>query len=249
MNLINEVAHRPWPVPSNKWVMRQTWSNLLFLHWPISSESLRPYIPPSIQIDIFGEYAWLGVILFVTEGVYPRGLSSVSLACKFPEINLRTYVIYNGKPGIYFLSLDSRNWASTMIGKSWFHLPYYYAQISFQQKGQAFHFQSTRKGKIDEPIKFSCNYAHSSEVYFTQEGTLDHWLTERYCMFSSDKGSNIYSVDLHHRPWPLQKAEAEIYTNTLFSPFHFDLSEVKPLSHFSKGIDALFWNIKKQDHK
>ncbi|AIE61245.1 YqjF family protein [Bacillus methanolicus] len=245
MNLINDITHRPWPLPSKKWIMRQTWSNLLFAHWPVPPETLRPHIPPPLQIDTFNGYAWLGIVLFVLEGIYPRGLSYVSLVPPFPEINVRTYVQCNGKPGVYFMSLDAEHWITYTIAKKLFRLPYYSAQISFQKKGQTFHCKSIRKGKTNTPIIFNGNYVPLSEVYFAKEGTLDHWLTERYCLYSTDNGANIYCGEIHHRPWPLQKAETEICTNTLFSPFHFDFTEVKPISHFSKGVDALIWNIKK----
>ncbi len=245
MNLMNDIIHRSWPLPSKKWIMRQTWSNLLFAHWPLPPETLRPHIPPPLQIDTFDRYAWLGVVLFVMDGIYPRGLPSVSIFPKFPEINVRTYVQCNGKPGVYFMSLDAEHWVTYTIAKRWFRLPYYSAQISFQKEGQTFQYQSIRKGKTNTPIIFNGKYVPLSEVYFAKKGTLDHWLTERYCLYSTDNGVNIYCGEIHHRPWPLQKAEAEICTNTLFSPFNFDLTEVKPIFHFSKGVDTLIWNIKK----
>ncbi|MFC6602234.1 YqjF family protein [Ectobacillus funiculus] len=246
MNIMNDIAHRSWPLPSKYWIMRQTWRNLLFLHWPIPLEKLRPHIPSPLQIDTFNGSAWLGVILFVLEGIYPRGISAVSLTPKFPEINVRTYVKYEGKPGIYFMSIDVENWASLKIAKRWYRLPYHSAQISFQKEGQTFHFHSTRKGNANTPISFKGKYAPVSEIYFPKKGTVDHWLTERYCLYSSNDGVNIYCGEIHHRPWPLQKAAIEIVRNTLFTAFHFDLSEVKPIAHFSTGVDSLMWNIKKE---
>lgn len=245
MDLMNDSFHRPWPFPSKKWIMRQTWSNLLFVHWPISSETLRPYIPPSLQIDTFDRHAWLGIVSFVMEGIYPRGMSSISPSPKFSEVNVRTYVQCNGKPGVYFMSLDVNDWLSYTIAKRWLRLPYHPAEISIQQEGQTFDCQSIRKGKTNPPITFKGKYAPLSEVYFPKEGTLDHWLTERYCFFSTNNRGNIYCGEIHHCPWPLQHAESEICMNTLFSPFNVDLTKTKPISHFSKGVDSLIWNIKK----
>lgn len=246
MNLLRDITHRPWPLPSKKWIMRQTWSNLLFLHWPIPAESLRPHIPAPLQIDTFNRSAWLGVVVFVMDGIYARGLPPVSLTPKFPEINVRTYVQYDGKPGVFFMSLDVDDWASFTIAKRWFHLPYHPAQLSFQTTGQTFHCESIRKGKTNDSIRFSGTYTPLSPVYLPEKETLDHWLTERYCLYSSDNGTDIYCGEIHHRPWPLQKAAADIYINTLFSPFDFDLSDIKPMAHFSKGVDTLIWNIQKR---
>lgn len=245
MNLINDIIHRPFPLPSKNWIMRQKWRNVLFLHWPIPVEKLRPHIPSSLQIDTFNGSAWLGIILFVLEGIFPFEIPSISLTPKFPEINVRTYVKYDGKPGIYFLSIDVMNWASLKIAKNWYHLPYHSSQIFFQKEEQKFHCHSIRKGNENTPISFKGKYAPVSEVYFPKEGTLDHWLIERYCLYSSNNGINIYCGDIHHRPWPLQKAKIELVKNTLFTPFHFDLFEEKPIAHFSIGVDSLIWNIKK----
>lgn len=245
MMLLNDIIHRPYPLPSKNWIMRQTWKNVLFLHWPIPLEKLRPHIPTSLQIDTYKGTAWLGIILFVLEGIYPFGLSSISLTPKFPEINVRTYVTYNGKPGIYFLSIDVDNWASLKIAKHWYHLPYHSAHISFQKEGESFHCHSVRRENRNDPLSFHCKYASVSDVYAPKEGTLDHWLTERYCFYSSNNGVSIYCGEIHHQPWPLQKAKIELVNHTLFTPFHFDLPEEKPVIHFSPGVDSLMWNIKK----
>ncbi|WP_338787239.1 DUF2071 domain-containing protein [Metabacillus sp. FJAT-53654] len=245
MNLLNDIIHRPFPLPSKKWIMRQTWSNLFFLHWPIPPEALRPHIPAPLQIDTFDHNAWLGIVAFVIEGIYPRGLSSVSLTPKFLEVNVRTYVQYDGKPGVYFMSLDVENWASRTIAKRWYRLPYYPARMSFQNEGKTIHFQSIRKSTTNAQITFSGSFRPSQEVNFANTGTLDHWLTERYCLYSFDNRGNTYCGEIHHPPWPLQKAETQIGMNTLFSPFNIDLSNVKPIAHFSKGFDSLIWNIRK----
>ncbi|MBS4174515.1 DUF2071 domain-containing protein [Bacillus sp. FJAT-49736] len=245
MTLLNDIIHRPFPLPSKRWIMRQSWRNVLFLHWPIPPEKLRPHIPSILQIDTFNGSAWLGIILFVIEGIFPFGLSSVSLTPKFPEINVRTYVTYNGKPGIYFMSIDVENWASLKIAKRWYRLPYKSAQISLRKEKQTYSFQSIRKGNENPSISFKGEFGPVSEVYYAKEGTLDHWLTERYCLYSSNNVGNIYCGEIHHRPWPLQKAEIEMVRNTLFIPFNLDFPKVKPIAHFSTGVDSLMWNIKK----
>ena len=159
-------------------------------HWPIPPEILRPYIPSSLQIDTFDGSAWLGVVVFVMKGIYPRGLSSVSLTPKFSEVNVRTYVQYDGKPGVYFMSLDVGDLASLTIAKRWYRLPYHPAHISIQKEGQTFHYESIRKGKTNTPITSKGTYTPLSDVFFPKEGTLDHWLTERYCLYSTDHRAN-----------------------------------------------------------
>ena len=117
----------------------------------------------------------------------------------------------------------------------------------FEKKDKPFIVKVFVKGRTNPPISFQAKYTPISEVYFPKEGTLDHWLTERYCLYSTNNGVNIYCGEIHHRPWPLQKVEAEISRNTLFTPFKIDLTEVQPIYHFSKGVDTFIWNIKKVD--
>lgn len=224
--------------------MRQTWKNLLFLHWPISPKQLQPFIPSPLKIDIFEEHAWIGIIVFYMDGIYPRGLSVKSLTPKFAEVNVRTYVLLDGKPGVYFLSLDVPDWASNTIAKRWYRLPYHPAKTSIYKEEQSYHCESIRKGSTIKPITLKGKYKPISGVFFPQEGTLDHWLTERYCLYSMKK-NHIYCGEIHHRPWPLQKVETEISQNTMFSTFQWNLSDAPPISHYSKGVDTLIWNIKR----
>ena len=245
MDILKTQNHQYWPLPSKYWIMRQTWKNVLFAHFPISPERLRPHIPSTLEIDTYQDSAWLGVIIFVIEGIYFRGLSPISVVFKFPEVNLRTYVQHGGKRGVFFLSLDVGNWASLAISKGWYHLPYCSAEISYRKEGDTFHCHSLRKGKSDNPITFTGSFTPDLEVYFPEDGTIDHWLTERYCLYSQDNRGNLYCGDIHHKPWPLQKAEAIISTNTLPTPFGIDISKPEPTFYFSEGVDTLFWNIKK----
>ena len=146
MDMIKKQDHQSWHVPSKSWIMRQTWKNVFFAHWPILPERLRPYIPSTLEIDTYQQMAWLGVVIFEIEGIYFRGLPPISVVFRFPEVNLRTYVQHKGKPGVFFLSLDVGNWASLSISKRWYQLPYCKAKISYRKEGNTFHCQSVRKG-------------------------------------------------------------------------------------------------------
>lgn len=244
VSLIKNTAHPYCSMPSKKWIMRQSWKNLIFVHWPLNPERLRMHIPPSLQIDTFNGSAWLGIVVFEMGGIYPRGLSTLSITSAFPEINVRTYVRYNEKPGVYFLSLDVGDWASLTIAKRWLHLPYHPAKISIQKLKSTFHCSSIRQSSKHEPIIYEGIHTPISEIFFPQEGSLDHWLTERYCFFSTNKKARLYCCEIHHAPWPLQLGKTEVKQNTLFSPFHIDLTGTQPITHFSKGVDSLIWNIK-----
>lgn len=244
MNIQNN-THRPWPIPSNYWIMNQKWRDVLFSHWPVSPEALKPYIPAPLKLDTFDSFGWIGIVLFAMDGIYPRGFPFLSLVPKFAEVNVRTYVHYNGKPGVLFMSLDVGDWASLNIAKRWYHLPYSQANVSYQQKHHVFHFEGRRKEQNNIPVLLRGSFTPHSEIFFPKEGRIDHWVTERYCLYSTDKRGNLFRGEIHHPPWPLQKADVDIIENTLFTPFQLDMEGEKPLSHYSKGVDTVFWNIKK----
>jgi Uncharacterized conserved protein (COG2071) len=122
---LSDVGHRPWPMPAGGWLMGQTWVNLLFAHWRVSEEALRAVVPPQLPIDTHDGSAWLGITPFYVRGVRLRGTVPAPLISSFPELNVRTYVSVEGKPGIYFLSLDADSWPAVPAARRTYRLPYY----------------------------------------------------------------------------------------------------------------------------
>src|SRR6266404_10006502 len=125
--VLQEVAHRPWPMPAGPWAMAQSWHDLLFAHWQVDAAALRPLLPPQLQIDTFGGSAWLAVVPFRMTGVRLPGTPALPWLSAFPELNVRTYVTCDGEPGVWFFSLDAGNALAVAIARAWFHLPYFRA--------------------------------------------------------------------------------------------------------------------------
>ena len=123
-------TYRPYPAPTSRWIMRQSWHDLCFMHWPVPAEALRPHIPAGLEIDTFEGQAWIAVVPFRMSDVVPRGLFAVPGLSAFPELNVRTYVIRDGRPGVWFFSLDAGNRLAVAIARQWFMLPYFYARMS-----------------------------------------------------------------------------------------------------------------------
>src|ERR1700758_2464987 len=128
--LLKSTSHRPWSLPSGSWIMMQTWHDLLFAHWPIRQEQLRPLVPPQLPLDTFDGQCWVGVVPFWMSGVRARGVPPLPGLARFPELNVRTYVAYKDKPGVYFFSLDAANFPAVWAARTFFHLPYFYARMS-----------------------------------------------------------------------------------------------------------------------
>ncbi|QJD83203.1 YqjF family protein [Cohnella herbarum] len=238
--------HRPWPVPSKPWRMKQIWHNLLFAHWPIAVEKLRPFIPSPLKLDVHEGQAWIGVIPFRMSGIRLRYLPPIPLTSKFAEINVRTYVTIDDKPGVYFFSLDATHLLAVKGAKALYHLPYYWADIKVNDLNGTFMYESKRRGTGENAL-FHGIYKPVSTPYATQKGALDHWLTERYCLYSS-YGDRIFRCEILHHPWPLQHAEAEIYANTMTAGYGIQLPAGPPILHYSERLEVLTWGLEEVKH-
>jgi uncharacterized protein len=239
--VLSRVEHRPYPVPAGPWVLGMGWRDLLFMHWPVGADALRPLVPPGLSLDTFDGSAWLGVVPFGMTGVRPRFVPAVPRLSKFPEINLRTYVTAEGKPGIWFFSLDAHNPMAVRLARATFHLPYFDAEMSCHASGDEVSYRSLRTHKGAPPAEFAARYRPMGEPFESTPGTIENFLTERYCLYSADRRGNVSRGDIHHHPWPLQPAEAEVETLAMTQQIGVKLSETNPLLHFSMRLDVLAW--------
>ncbi len=238
---LKEIAHRPWAMPSGSWVMAQIWHDLLFAHWPVPEESLRSLIPAQLAIDTSGGQAWLGVVPFRMSGVRLRGMPSLPWLSAFPELNVRTYVVAGGKPGVWFFSLDAANALAVAIARAWFHLPYFRALMSCENKNGWIEYSSERTHRGVASGALHGRYRPIGKEFCAQPGTLEHFLTERYCLYTADGNGRIIRGEIHHAPWPLQLADAEFTKNSMPEAAGFSLSLTPPLLHFSKRQDVVVW--------
>lgn len=228
--------HRPWPLPDSPWVGRQTWLDLLFAHWPVPAESLRPLVPPPLTIQERDGTSWVGLVPFRMSGVTARGLPALPWLSAFPELNVRLYVEHEGRPGVWFLSLDATNPVAVWAARLFFHLPYQRARISVREHDGTIEYLSERPG-----ARFEASYGPTGDVQLAGAGTLDHWLTERYCLYAAAPDGSLWSCDVHHVPWPLQPARAVIRENTMLKHHGIEVPPVEPLLHFSRRLDVVIW--------
>jgi len=241
-----ETDHRPWPLPETPWRWRQSWRDLLFAHWPVPANVLTPLVPPPLKVQEFEGTSWVGVVPFRMAGVMHRPLPDLPWISAFPELNLRLYVEHEGKPGVWFLSLDATNPLAVWAARTFFHLPYEHARISIDPLGDLGNdtFTYTSRRRNGEAM-FKGSYSATSPVYASEPGTLEHWLTERYCLYAETPGGQLLRAEVHHAPWPLQQAEATFETNTLTEPHGFSLKGPPSLLHFSRRIDVVVWSPQK----
>jgi uncharacterized protein YqjF (DUF2071 family) len=239
--ILDEVSHRPWPMPNAPWVMTQTWNDLLFAHWRVDAAVLRPLVPPPLELDRFDNHAWVAVVPFHMTNIGLRGLSWIGIASAFAELNVRTYVTYGGKAGVYFFSLDAANRLAVVAARTFFQLPYFSAEMAVDVSRANVHYRSRRKAAREGHAELFASYRPIAEPEIPQAGTREHFLTERYCLFTVDARSRVRRVDIHHPPWALQRASAEIVVNTMAVAAGIRLPAEEPLLHFSKRQDVVAW--------
>jgi uncharacterized protein YqjF (DUF2071 family) len=239
-SILQEIAHRPWPLPAGPWVMAQSWHDLLFAHWPVDTAMLRLLLPPQLQVDTFEGQAWLAVVPFRMTGVRLRGTLAVPWLSAFPELNVRAYVTSGGKPGVWFFSLDAGNSLAVAIARAWFHLPYFRARMRCAERDGWIHYQSERTHHRAPTAELKGRYRPVGEAFSPHPGTLEHFLTERYCLYTTNGRGQIIRGEIHHPPWLLQRAEAEFEQNSMTESLEIAL-ESRPLLHFARRQDVLVW--------
>jgi uncharacterized protein YqjF (DUF2071 family) len=218
--------------------MTQSWHNLLFAHWPIEPAALRGMVPAELSLDLFEGRAWIGIVPFYMTNVALRWARPLAMA--FPELNVRTYVSVGGKQGVYFFSLDAANALAVFTARSLFELPYHRATMAVDVGARRVSYRSSRRNGTAE---LAATYGPVGAVHAPQPGTLEYFLTERYCLYTAGRG-RVRRLEIHHRPWPLQTADAQIAVNTMADASGIGLPATAPLLHFAKRLDVLAWGLK-----
>lgn len=231
--ILSSDAHRPWPLKPERWRYYQEWNDALFLHWKVKPEQLVSFIPDSLEVDLFDDCAWISFVAFDMQSVRPRNVPAFAPVSDFHELNVRTYVRYEGKPGVYFLSIEAAKLLACFVAKTMSRLPYRYAAIS--RSPDSFQVRNQRSG-----THFKLNFSKGPAIPDKQP--LDLWLTERYALFQ-DAGAYLNTYEIHHSEWPLQ--ELKIRSLAIhypgFAAFGFGTPD---LCHYSPGVPVLAWGKK-----
>lgn len=232
-----ERSGRPWRIA-------MSWEDLLFMHWPVSASLLRPLLPKGLELDTFEGTAWIAVVPFRMRGTRLRGFSALPGVATFPELNVRTYVRHKNRAGVWFFSLDAGSSVAVLLARSLFHLPYFRATLHCTETGGQFLYRSQRWAVLNPGVRFEAYYRPLGEPQFASPGSLEHWLTERYALFSVNHSGQIFRGDIHHDRWPLQAAEVEIVHNNMTHPLGFDLPFAPQYVHFARHLQVVAWLIR-----
>lgn len=258
---ITEVTdHRPWPLPRRPWILSMSWRDLLFAHWPVPPEAIAASLPAGLEPDLHPgpggrPTAWLGVVPFRMSRVRLRGTPPLPGPGAFPELNVRTYVrparalVEAGaepRPGVWFYSLDAASRIAVAGARAWFHLPYVHARMAFEGADEApehsggggsIRYRSRRRRAPH--AEFEAEYGPVGEPFESERGTLEHWLTERYCLWAARPDGTLLRGEVHHRPWPLQRAQARIDSAALVAAAGLPPPEGEPHLLFARRLDVV----------
>jgi uncharacterized protein YqjF (DUF2071 family) len=217
--------------------MGQSWIDLLFAHWRVPEEALRPVVPAAVPIDTFDGSAWIAVTPFEVVGLHPRALPPLPWLSRFPELNVRTYTTIDGRAGIWFFSLDAARLPAAAAARLTYRLPYRHAQMAISRSGARIGYRSQARSA---PAVLRATYEPVGPASYAPPGTLEHFLTERYCLYTL-AGGRVLRAEIHHPPWLLRPATARILQNTMTRPTGIDLPPSEPLLHFAARQDVLVW--------
>lgn len=235
-------TNRPYPPPEHPWQIAMTWHDLLFMHWPLAPELLRPLVPTGLALDVRDGGAWLGIVPFGMRGTRPRWLPALPGLSAFPEINVRTYVVADGRPGVWFFSLDAASRLAVRGARRFFHLSYFDARMRLgieSDGGVSYHSRRTHRNAM--PAEFVGRYRPIGQALTAAPGSLESWLTDRYCLYATDGRGRLYRGEIDHPPWPLQLAEVDIERNTMHQQLGIELPSARPLLHFARRLDVRGW--------
>lgn len=234
---VRETAHRAWPMPSSRWIMGQTWESLVFVHWRVAVDELRPFIPSGLEIEEFDGSAWLGIVPFRITGLRPRGMVPVRGLSTFNELNVRTYVrTADGKPGVWFFSLEATSRLAVRAARRQYRLPYFDARMTLRDDGARIETECVRLG---EDTAFSGVFRATGKPAESPVNSLELFLVERYCLYA-EGGGRLWRAEIHHAPWVLAAGEADIDRNSIAPvPLAGD-----PLCHVAARQDVVIWPLR-----
>jgi len=236
--------NRPWAVPHSPWIMIQKWHDLLFMHWRVEPHEIRHLIPAGLELDTFDGSAWVGVVPFRMSGVRYRWTTPIPSASAFAELNVRTYVTREDKPGVWFFSLDAGSALAVWAARRYFHLPYFRSQFALSKSnGDSIDYRSRRTHGGAPSADLRVSYRPTGTIFHAQPCSIEYFLTERYCLYAFD-GHRIFRGEIDHEPWSLQPAEAQIKLNTMAAASAIALPNEKPLIHFSRYQYVRVWGLK-----
>jgi uncharacterized protein YqjF (DUF2071 family) len=237
--------------PAGRPLMHQDWGDLLFMHWPVPTEVIQAHLPPRLQVDTHGGHAWIGIVPFRMWDVHSRVTPPVPGVREFLELNVRTYVHLNGVPGVWFFSLDATNALAVWAARTFFHLPYFRAKLSLERPApEQLRYRGHRMHNGAPEAEFAATWELGDVLPPTEPGSLDFFLTERYCLYAAGgqgpgRGDKLYRGRIAHQPWPLREVRLLDYTSDLLAGHGLPTPAGAPVLHAGGPLHVDLWALQR----
>ena len=233
-NIILHTSHRPWALPSGKWAYYQEWNRVLFMHWKVPANEIQQLLPANLTLDTHNNTAWISLVPFTMEKIRPNGIPAFTPISNFHEINVRTYVTADNKPGVYFLNIEAQKYLSAYIARQLSGLSYEKSVIERQIDSIQHTYKSVNQSKA-----FQLNAVFETGNPVNNKTPLDIWLTERYCLYLG-VNNQLYRYQIHHQPWELQEVQLKSL-ETVYTIGNISLNRPPDLAHYSEGVQVIAW--------
>lgn len=230
-DILKEKSHRPYELPEQSWAFYQEWNQILFFHWAVDAELLRPLLPKNLNLDLFERKAYVSLVPFSMQQIRPKFLPAFQPVSDFHEVNIRTYVIKDGKPGVYFFSLEAEKRFSAFVSRNLSGMPYEKAEIQ-RSEGKYVSSNAFRKFFLDVEFAIKEKRADKTEI--------EKFLTERYAAYVDIKGK-LFRYDIHHKEWEIKTVDIQKLHLDYRLP-GLEFAQKQPdLVHYSDGVEVLAW--------
>ncbi|MEJ2209627.1 MAG: DUF2071 domain-containing protein [Anaerolineae bacterium] len=223
------------------WVMAQAWHDVLLMHWPLPAAALEPRLPAGLALDRYEGQAWLGIVVLRMDGVRLRGLPAVPGLSALAQVNVRTYVVGHGRPGVYFFHLYASSRLATLGARLVFSLPYQAARVSVRGADGGVRYRCRREGRDGPDAALEAICRPAAAAFEPAPGSLAAWLTERYRLFTPTPGGDLRRTEIEHEPWSLHETQIDITDNTLAALEGLSLPSGPPLAHYARRMETRFW--------
>jgi uncharacterized protein len=227
------------------WIMLQPWHDVLFAHWPLAAGALRARLPVGLELDLYDGQAWLGILAMQMRGVRPRWLPPLPVLSSLAQVNVRTYVVAGGVRAVYFFGLYASSLLASLGARIFFSLPYFRADVSLRPGGDGLRLDCRAWDSRPVRALMRATYRPLSKPYRPADGTLEHWFAERYRLYTTGPGGDLYYGDIGHEPWSLQPAELRIEENSLPAAHGLPEPVGVPAAHYSLGREARIWPLQR----
>lgn len=222
------------PEPVRRAVMVQQWCDLAYVHWRYPAEEVQALLPSGLEVDVHDGSAWVGLIPFSMRKIGLPRLPAIPYFGSFPEVNVRTYVRHNGRPGVWFFSLDVNRFLPALVARTTYLLPYCWGSATHTLAGDSLTTSVHRRWPTSSDTKISISVGREIE---SPDDTAV-FLSARWGLYSRGFRGALRYAPVDHEKWPLYCATLLDLNDSLVTAAGLSAPRGEPHVMFSPGVSV-----------